>query len=194
MYLNDWIYWDEQFSNGIKSKSRKMGLKSIQEAAKYYKISRNFKIIKSEERLSYALEQLKLVKGPVTKFNFCKKVTDLSNIYKKKYKQNTISASSKFMWLRFRSPVLIYDSRAVRYLKNNNYLSGNVNYEKFSAAWLSAYGDYSNEINRICKDLHKSKEYTRAHEYSDKEVKLITATDWFKERVFDKYLWFNAES
>ena len=42
------------------------------------------------------------------------------------------------------------------------------------------------------KGLYKVKEYSQAYDRDEQTIKSLTSERWFKERIFDKYLWFNA--
>jgi hypothetical protein len=192
MYLNDWYWWDKTFSERIASNS-KDSRQAFHEAAKYYKVTRNFSQLNDENRLEGALALVKSVRGPITEGNVCDKVIDLANEFKNKYGKNAVSAASKFLWLRFKSPIVIFDSRAVSWLRANGYkvpYSGG--YREYREHWVAAYTDHKKEINEACKGLVKLRNYSLAYEMPVKSVEKITKTTWFKERVFDKYLWFNS--
>lgn len=48
MYLDDWHKWDQPFSDGIFSSNKAQSLKAFHHAAKYYKLTRNFRIDETE--------------------------------------------------------------------------------------------------------------------------------------------------
>lgn len=191
MYLNDWYWWDKPFINRINSRSKADKLSGIHDAAKFYKITRNFKKI-DEERFSSALELLLNVKIKINEKNVAATVNDLATNFEKTYGKYAISAASKLLWLRYRSPVIIYDLRALSWLKANGYPVKNGSYESYRSQWLSAYNNYEIRIKDACKNLYQVKQYTHAHGIEDAEIIDISSSRWFRERVFDKFLWFNA--
>lgn len=196
-YLNDWHLWDKPFSERISSELNSDSREALHEAAKYYKVTRNFSILDSEkdERLQAALNLLLKIDEPVMEDNVCSIVTTLADDFKIKYSKNAVSAASKFLWLRFKSPVVIFDSRAIAWLRNNGYeVPHSGGYKEYREQWIAAFNDNENKISSACSKLENVKEYSLAFEYSKKDIKELSKSRWFKERVFDKYLWFNSNN
>ncbi|WP_103308082.1 MULTISPECIES: hypothetical protein [unclassified Pseudomonas] len=191
MYLNDWHQWDQPFSERIFSSNKTQSLQAFHHAAKYYKVTRNFRIDKTESRLQGALDLVRSGRGKLTEKNVCEKVNQLALAFEKRYGKNAVSAASKFLWLRYKSPVVIFDSRAKQWLNKNGYKVPN-HYEGYREQWLAAFSDHSLQIERACAALVNAHDFSMAFESSPKEIVPITTSLWFKERVFDKYLWFNA--
>ncbi len=48
MYLNDWYWWDKRFMERIASGSKTDSRDAFHEAAKYYKVTRNFSELDGE--------------------------------------------------------------------------------------------------------------------------------------------------
>ncbi|ANJ58429.1 hypothetical protein PMA3_25990 [Pseudomonas silesiensis] len=194
MYLNDWHYWDKPLSERIFSINKDDSLYAFHRAAKYYKVTRNFPIDEAEARLQGALDLVKLGSGKLTEGNVCERVNQLALAFKRRYGKNAISAASKFLWLRYKSPVVIFDSRAKKWLDWNGYKVPANDYEGYRRQWLAAFSDHRLQIDEACLSLVKVHEFSMAFENSAEEIASVTASHWFKERVFDKYLWFNAEN
>lgn len=190
-YLNDWVEWDKPFINKLKSKVSSEQILGLHDAAKYYKITRNFKKI-SENRFEGVNNTLKNVRGSITVNNVDKKVLNLSNSLKSIYGKNVISAASKLLWLKYKSPVVIYDQRAFNWLKQKGHKISIGDYATFRDAWLTEYEKERKNIKLACTKLSSVKEYSLAYSYTKKEVSEISSKNWFSERVFDKYAWFNA--
>ncbi|CAN1600807.1 hypothetical protein LOY35_13980 [Pseudomonas sp. B21-028] len=193
MYLNDWCYWDKPFSELIFSRKNE-SLEAFVRAAKYYKVTRNFPIDESESRLQGALDLVKSVSGKLTEKNVCESVNQLALEFEKRYGRNAVSAASKFLWLRHKSPVVIFDSRARKWLNSNGYKVPANDYEGYRKQWLVAFADYRVEIEEACTALVSVKDFSMAFDSDAKEIESIAASLWFQERVFDKYLWFNADN
>ena len=193
MYLNDWYSSDKPFMEGLSSRSRPDQLLWFNKAAKYYKVTRNFVKLDNEERLEGALAILNKVSGPITDENVVTSVNTLANSFQKKYGKYVVSAASKFLWLRFRSPVIIFDNRVLRWLKTNGYsVHQGSGYGEYRKKWIAAFQAHEKLIQSACNDLPAVRKYTYAHAESEKDVSNLCSTRWFRERVFDKYLWFNA--
>ncbi|ULN67218.1 hypothetical protein MID13_19105 [Vibrio gigantis] len=192
MYLNDWIYWDKPFIERISNTNKTERIKGLHDAAKYYKVTRNFKIITEDMRFEKALGELDLVNCPSNAEEAISTVNALSVALMNVYGKNALSAASKFLWLKFKSPILIYDSRAYEWLKARGYQVATGDYASYYHAWNSAYSEVESDIDMAAKDLYKVKEYSQAFDYKDQCIRALTSEHWFKERIFDKYLWFNA--
>jgi hypothetical protein len=193
MYLNDWHFWDKPFSELIFSDDQTASLDAFHRAAKYYKVTRNFRIDESESRLQGALSLVRSSSGKITENNVCETVNKLAQAFGQRYGKNALSAASKFLWLRHKSPVVIFDSRAKKWLRNNGYkVPGH--YTGYREQWLSAFSDHYAEIEEACAALIDAQAFSMAFESSEKELTRVTTSLWFKERVFDKYLWFNADN
>ena len=84
MYLNDWYWWDKPFVERLGNTDKSERLKALHAAAKFYKVTRNFKKVE-ENRLVLALDLFKSVQGPVDSENIVKTVSDLSEALKAEY-------------------------------------------------------------------------------------------------------------
>lgn len=194
MYLNDWHFWDSPLSERIFSSNEEDSLSAFHSAAKYYKVTRNFPIDESEARLQGALDLVKSDSNKLVENNVCEIVNNLALEFERRYGKNAVSAASKFLWLRHKSPVVIFDSRAKKWLSRNGYKVPSNNYEGYREQWLSAFSDNSKKIKEACAALTIVRDFSMAFESSAKEVESVTTSIWFQERVFDKYLWFNADN
>jgi hypothetical protein len=203
-YLSDWWQYDDQFVRGLRpqAKSRR---EYLEKAANYYQVSRSF----SDDydgpagRLDKALTEvdamLLTVNNVITPTNVDATVTTLAqrlgSIYLKKKTgkpQNLISAASKFLWLRRRSPVVIYDGRAVATLTALQANTGET-YSSYRSAWRAEFPKYEVRIRSACSNLSHSSVKNFAPDGTAKiRLNSVLRTRWFHERVFDKFLWWNG--
>ena len=194
-YLNDWWQYDRSFVKGLQpSNNRKIRLYWLKEAAAYYQVIRNFaEEYDKGERLGKALDALDELKDPITSDNINTNVNTLAALFKSSYKQNLLSAASKFLWIRYKSPVVIYDDRARRGLKLVARIKRlGTGYSPYRETWLKLFEKYTTG-NSAHDGLSILKDYAPSD--SDKaELESILGTDWFRERVFDKFLWWNGRS
>jgi hypothetical protein len=99
--------------------------------------------------------------------------------------RNLISLSSKLLWLRFRDPFIIYDSRVRGALKLTS-----TDYGEFVERWLSSFEQYESQIARVCSFLPSILRYLVADsEAVEDEVAADCSEPWFHRRVFDIFLW-----
>jgi hypothetical protein len=104
-----------------------------------------------------------------------------------------LSAASKFLWMRFKRPVIIYDSKAFEYLKKRHKLPdepADTFYERFCEAWQQEYEKVEHAIRVACGELVAIRRFTLAGPGSDghianRELREWTSSAWFRERVFD---------
>ncbi|ELI5413155.1 hypothetical protein RRJ79_004541 [Vibrio parahaemolyticus] len=192
IYLSDWVYWDEPFVERLSDLDKCVRITGLHDAAKYYKVTRNFKKIAENVRFEKALDELELISRPTNAEEAISAVNDLSTALMNIYGKNAVSAASKFLWLKFKNPILIYDSRAFEWLKVRGYQISVGDYASYYDAWSRAYCAVESEIDMSVKGLYKVKEYSQAYNRDEQTIKSLTSERWFKERIFDKYLWFNA--
>jgi hypothetical protein len=160
----------------------------IRDALKYYNVARNFKGLKEDsvaENISKKLLEIDGYKG-----SYSDKVEKLAESFKVSCGQYNLSAASKLLWLRNRSPYLIYDSRAVTALNRLGNKLKNADYISYCEVWLREYKKRNDEISLAAHKLvNLPRKYTAAFSLTDNDLIEIVHSKWFVERVFDIYLW-----
>lgn len=165
----------------------------IRDALKYYKIARNFKGLKEDEVAANVSTELLKVDG--CSGIYSENVKDLASRFKKSCGQYNLSAASKLLWLRYRSPYLIYDSRAVTALHRMGNKFKNADYTLYCEVWRREFEKRSNEISLAAHGLvNLPRKYTAAFTLTDDYLTKIIDSEWFIERVFDIYLWEAGEA
>ncbi|NKF49016.1 hypothetical protein G3R49_00305 [Shewanella sp. WXL01] len=190
-YLNDWMYWDKPFCERVASKDANVAREGYLHAAKYYKVVRNFGRIDEPQRLYYLQQMLDSVELPRQE-TAADLVTELAKQCEAVYGTYAVSAASKLLWLKYKSPVIIYDSRALSWLKKQGHKLVPSDYRNYCDAWLTEFDKVSPTIAQCSTELVEVKRFTHASELTDTEIAKLTSQVWFHERVFDKCLWFNA--
>jgi len=94
------------------------------------------------------------------------------------------SLTTKFLWLKMKSPIVIYDSRAMKALNTRK-----EDIPTYYSMWRKQFNSSYDEINAACASLPKVYEYSASDAPTPQSVKEIASQPWFKERVFDVYLW-----
>jgi hypothetical protein len=194
-YLNDWVKYDEKFVTEFSAEDPNDRRQCMRRAAKYYGIARNFKTIPFDtERLKSALIAMDAV-GSITEENVDLIVCSLAQTFQLAYGKNLVSAASKFLWLRHKSPVVILDSQAIQCL---NKLSGGKlfqsDYAAYRKEWRSQFAKHGDCIKSACVEIVSIKEFSLAYKIADEDLLRLVRNRWFEERVFDKFLWWNSGS
>lgn len=165
----------------------------IRKALRHFKVARNFKGLKDDVTATKIRHILLRVRSRKN-ISEQKRVLLLADAFEKEDFLHNISAASKLLWLSYQAPVIIYDSRAYSALKfEYEYKGGVKNYEQYCDAWRTAYKESEEEINRAVKRLSKVRMFTPGERFSRETLLLLVNQRWFKERVFDIYLWERGE-
>jgi len=200
-YLNDWSNDDKAFVDGLLPGVREEDrLKSLLDAANYYRVSRGFPTLKDKpeseqhKRFKFPLDELDKVRT-VTLQNVDEVVCKLAKVFKTEYGDNLVAAASKFLWLRHQSPVVIYDGLAFGSIKK---LCGKPlverDYPPYRQQWQLQFTEHEDQIRAACTELVEVKSWSLARLVCDDRIKELVSKLWFRERVFDKYLWWNEAS
>ncbi|HUY15483.1 MAG TPA: hypothetical protein VMX16_17910 [Terriglobia bacterium] len=192
-YLNDWYRYDYYFVVGLCSEDEDEQLRWLVEAVNVYRIARNFKARPGEVRLKQALRALNATGDSITDTNIVSAVRKLAGELGSPDGKVLISAASKLLWFRYKSPVVIYDGRAHRCLSKQ--CSGKLaasDYGAYYYEWREQFLKREEHIRSACSELSRVKEFSRAYAVSNKELGTLVGNGWFRERVFDKFLWWNG--
>ena len=162
----------------------------IRNALAYFQVSRNFKGLSSEPgKVAFIRKALVSVRGKKI-LSPEKKVEKLTQCLEGEFKQFNLSAASKLLWLSFREPFVIYDKRAVDALsKKLRRKFPRRDYAAYSAAWRSEYAAVESQIEYAASQLPKGRIFMPSCRLTDQELLQLAKSPWFKERVFDIFLW-----
>lgn len=95
---------------------------------------------------------------------------------------NVVSATTKLLWMKFRSPIIIYDSKAGLALGANLL-------RKFYDQWHARYAVHRAEILDSCNALQDVLDYVSDPGIASADfVRDLAAENWFQQRVFGNYL------
>lgn len=195
-YLDEWMGNDSRFHNVLAYEKRNEiseegGRKLLVEVATYYSVARTLRDTGEDRRLLAAYQTLAETEPP-TMEDVVEKVTLFAETLHQRYGPKTpLSAASKFLWMRFRSPVVIYDSKASGWLWNRCLKSEG--YSAYHEAWLTEYKEHEGRIREACSELKYFKKFTLADQMLDEKFSDLIGSQWFAERVFDHFM-LNDES
>jgi len=188
-FLGQWQKREESLYKEISPNATK---DSISNALAYFQVSRNFPDLKKDgnlklEKARKALVEIKADKRHSTE---CEKVIKLSERFKKEFGSFNLSAASKLLWLSYRSPYIVYDKRAVTALKQKFNLKFNShNYTEYVSAWKSVYTNVEADIEKAILTLPTGRAFMPETALTDSQLTDLANQPWFKERVFDIFLW-----
>jgi hypothetical protein len=189
-YLDEWLREDSKFhsvlafENGCET-SAEAGTKCLVEVSKSYSVARTLKDIGEDYRLKAAYDALQKTEPP-DDGDVVMKVESFARILGEIYGKVPLSAASKFLWMRFRSPIIIFDRVVSGWLNNCGYkYDGYSNYHKI---WSSKYQEFESQIRRACDELKCIKKFTLADQEPDEIIAEWTSSRWFTERVFDHFM------
>ncbi len=165
--------------------------KAISNTLYYFQVARSFKGLGKEESKQKKIRKLVLKHSNnlSTQIDAKRNVQSLANDIKKVFEKKNISAASKLLWIRRRSPVILFDRRTSKALKMlYPDFKGN-HYEEFYKQWRISYEEHKNSVKEATKKLERVINIITPHHIpKEKAIKEVRG-GWFQERVFDIYLW-----
>ncbi len=183
--------WEKREATLYSAISSEPSQDSIAQALAYFQVSRNFAKLKSKPEsignIRCALLDVKRNK----KFpSECDKVMELSRRFESEFGMFNLSAATKLLWLSCKSPYLIYDKRAVKALKRFfQYKFDSRNYAEYALAWRTLYVIAEEGVEEAIANLKNGREFMPKTSLTDTELIKLAEQSWFKERVFDIFLW-----
>lgn len=98
--------------------------------------------------------------------------------------RKVLSLTTKFLWLKIKSPIRIYDRQARIALGTRE-----GDFSAFNAEFSIRFAEFASEIDEACTRLKSVVSYSVHPKMRPSGVETLTSKQWFKERVFDIYLW-----
>lgn len=189
-YLTQWLVYDSKFHEAlsVESDDKRSEIdcsKILLETAKYYKVIRTLPIPEGgeETRLLGAYRALKDVRS-VSEDSVHAVIDKFAETLNGQYNVTATSAASKFLWMRFRAPIIIYDSVM------NNWIWRHTEYkddttENYCRYWREIFTQQLSAIREACSELPTFRRFTPAASIDEKLVSRLLQSRWFEERVFD---------
>lgn len=163
-------------------------LAHLRKALRYFQVARNFRGLKRDPRAEIVRDKL-LGARARSDLSPEQQVEILASSFKEAEFQHNISAASKLLWLSSRKPI-IYDSRAFIALEKEYGHKGlKKDYGAYCESWKRAYEQNVQAILNAVNELPKIRAYLPGDTPADKQLLSLVRKPWFRERVFDIYLW-----
>ena len=183
-YLTIYQQIDKEIITGLKLENKTGRIDFLKKGATAFRIARNFSGFEQSENKQKILSILDKIEKPKTENETIDTVKYFSNQLTSLFPvKNYYSASSKFLWLKFQSPIIIMDSRTIKALDKKLKPE---NYKDYYSLWKTEYSKNEKEIKKCCSLLPSVKSYFYNPEM---DIIEIINSKWFHERVFDIYLW-----
>jgi len=192
-YLNQWLEHDMGFCDALAKGNRSKKLDTLRKAANFYRVARNLpsKYEGDLKRYELVLDIIDSLKPADFKKDPIEEIYKIKDKISDKYgKRGVLSLTTKFLWIKFKEPILIYDSQASMALGIKS--EGLSSYYK---KWREEFKDNKTAIVDACSKLPDMYKYAANQETGTKEyIDEIASATWFHERVFDAYLWHKGKN
>lgn len=190
-FANQWTTREQILHQELSQKT--ISTESVAKALHYFQVARTFDGLKNEDNRTLIVKNLLEHSKYLTKNNFHEKVQELAESFKEQFGKTNLSAASKLLWLRKKSPVLIFDKWAKLALESleQKKIGG---YSDYSEVWNRNYYLHQNKIKDAAANFINVRQYSALWDKSTSECQDIVLSDWFLERVFDMYLLSHGKS
>ncbi len=157
-------------------------------ALAHFRIARNFSGIREQDNKN----ELVAIINSVT-FNKSltsrDKYTELLDKFRKRYKKELISATSKILWFTdSKQDFIIYDTLAVANLRKHKALTdaeGDSKYFDFCDKWREFFAEHQHDIIQA---VERTKAFYQKSPHFEERL-CVMDEHWFRMRVLDMYLW-----
>ena len=200
-YVDNWVVCDRKARNVLGFRrgyqpEPEQAREQLIEVAKIYGIARNFRLELdgNNARLSPVWDALKEINEPSSDKDAKDKdakecVNKLVGLLKRTYKSELLSAASKFLWMRFGHPFIIYDSLTSKWIDHSDHIecSSTRPYDNFYDAWRKKFEENQKKIGIACEELLNANvtKFLCPSEEEKNEFEEAIKSPWFAERVFD---------
>ena len=183
--------WQEEEAELYHAISATPTYKTIRLALSYFQVSRTFKDINVDANAQFVAEALISVREDARLSIGHEKVHALAEIFKSRFKQLNLSAASKLLWLSYREPYVVLDSRAVNALVAMSDGFIGLHYGAYAKVWREQYQKREPLIRTAVAKLPNARMFMREELPPDDILLKMVNESWFMERVFDIYLWIH---
>ena len=192
-YLDLWLSGECRWVESMRDDDRPAKLQAMANFAKAYRISRNFHL-KHElkdgvqtERFGYVLNLIdSLTAADFAGDRMLPKLNDIRGQISEAYGDlDALSATTKFLWLRLQSPIIIFDRQARTALQSKH-----ADIDDFYHRWRTSFEVHAPEIAQVCSNLIEVRQYCiDPKAMTPSFMEQVASQTWFHERVFDIFLW-----
>ena len=190
-YLHQWITDERSLREALTNGDSAQVLHALSVAVKFFQVARNlprkYDVDRGQKRYEPLLHEFqKLPSAHDFEYDYVDQVDQFQKHIGAQYGgRSLISLSSKLLWLRYRDPFIIYDSRVRKALG-----VASADYGEFASKWLKCFEAHRSRIVSVCNTLPSILRYLAAQSADmEEEVGTVISKPWFHRRVLDIYLW-----
>lgn len=185
-YLQLW----EQSERSIHAlMSKEPTTAALRKAMHYFRVSRSFRGIAEDAVARSVLSALKDASKEAEASSPENAVSTLASRFAADFEQTNLSAASKLLWFTHRRPYVILDARASSALSSLGHKFSKRDYAGYSAAWRQEYRKHKDAVAEAVGQLRSLQPFFSAWHASEASIDRLARSPWFRERVFDLYLW-----
>lgn len=187
-FLNQWLDKESHYCELLASGDLEKQRHGLVKAGGHFRVARNlpkrFEPTNGLFRYQQVLDVLKEIEK-VSLSNVNDIVNNAQQRISKQYGgRSVLSLTTKFLWLKFKSPIRIYDSQARIALGTEQ-----GDFVSFNEAFSARYADSEEQVIVACANLKNVRSYSVRPNMTQMEVDKLVSEQWFRERVLDIYLW-----
>ena len=191
-YLRQWMTAERPLHKALTSEDRETILQGLSDAVRFFMVARNLpkkydveRGLRRYEPLLNTFQTFTTGLSP-SSADFPDHVDQFQRMLSPLYgRRDLISIASKLLWLRYRDPFIIYDSRVRKAIGVHP-----GDYTEFVMTWLSHFQHLESEIAVVSRSLPNLLPYFLPFTADAENVVHTTCSEsWFHRRVFDIYLW-----
>lgn len=189
-YLNLWLASDLELCCALTEGNEDEKLTALKKPAAVYRVARN---VRKKYDIELGIPRFKPILDIIddlTEADFRRDriaaIISIRDRISAQYGHRDVSSlTTKFLWLKIKSPIIIYDNQARKALGTD---AGDLS--AFYSVWQSRFTENADQINAACCSLARAARYAiDTVTATEKYISNIAANQWFKERVFDVSLW-----
>lgn len=182
------LLWEQTDREIYESMQSDLSAEKIRSALHSYRVSRTFKGIQDSDKSGLILSALMSIDDKES-LSPAEKVSFLVSEFSLGFGQANLSAATKLLWFRYRSPFVILDARAVAGLKTLKYKFNAQDYAEYTSRWHDAYDEHKEKVSSAVSQLSLLQPFVSTWHKSSSSIDILVHEQWFLERVFDIYLW-----
>ena len=190
-YLDQWLLHDKEYCEGLNNEDPAIRLDALRRAAAFYRVARNLpqRCDSGSGNIRYqpVLTVLDATKAAhIRAGSLVEDVQRVATAISTHYEgRGMLSLTSKFLWLKFKTPVIVYDAQARRALGTPEGDLG-----AYVAGWHECYARHASAIEVAVAGLATVSPFCAKPKIATPDyIGKLATQRWFKERVLDMHLW-----
>jgi len=195
-YMEQWFCKEEALRLSLRNPDSESRLVGLAHAARFFAVARTlprrFDVEIGVRRYEPLLEVMDEIKDRQIDSESPEEIVEVfrSELSARYGGKDVLSLATKVLWLLFRDPIIIYDSRVRSALA-----SPVADFPTYVERWLSHYDVHRSSIREACATLPELHQYIECgSRLSREDVLAVCNEDWFQKRVLDIYLWHQGGS